>query len=75
MKPCSEDPNKTQFTWLLNIDLKVRVARPLLHTVPLSDHSARVLLLSAGLDPQNNHKQGALTDPGGLCSAPQATNG
>lgn len=23
MKPCAEDPNKTKFTWLLNIDLKV----------------------------------------------------
>lgn len=23
MKPCAEDPNKTKFIWLLNIDLKV----------------------------------------------------
>lgn len=23
MKPCADDPNKTKFTWLLNMDLKV----------------------------------------------------
>lgn len=23
MKPCAEDPNKTKFTWLLSLDLKV----------------------------------------------------
>ncbi|XP_023135711.2 steroidogenic acute regulatory protein, mitochondrial isoform X2 [Amphiprion ocellaris] len=29
MKPCAEDPNKTKFTWLLSIDLKVDFANHL----------------------------------------------
>lgn len=75
MKPCSEDPNKTQFTWLLNIDLKVGAAPPLLHTAFLSVMGLLCPAASAGLDPENNHQQGALADPGGLCSAPEAQNG
>lgn len=37
MKPCAEDPNKTKFTWLLSIDLKVR--NPLLCPLVFEVHS------------------------------------
>lgn len=32
-------------------------------------------LSSAGLDPEDNHKQSALSDSGGLCQPPQAKDG
>lgn len=54
MKPCSEDPNKTQFTWLLNIDLKVGAASSLPHAgfLRLPDRSASVLVLRQGWIPK-----------------------
>ncbi|TNM90298.1 steroidogenic acute regulatory protein, mitochondrial [Takifugu flavidus] len=33
MKPCSEDPNKTQFTWLLNVDLKGWIPKTIINKV------------------------------------------
>lgn len=54
MKPCSEDPNKTQFTWLLNVDLKVGAASSLLHTgfLGVLERSACVLVLRQGWIPK-----------------------
>lgn len=90
MKPSADDPNKTKFTWLLNIDLKVRDCHMcvFLSTVSLSIHSEinfvslspnTVLpclsLSSAGLDPEDYHQQSALSDAGGLCQPPQAEDG
>ncbi|XP_029019964.1 steroidogenic acute regulatory protein, mitochondrial [Betta splendens] len=33
MKPCAEDPNKTKFTWLLNIDLKGWIPKTIINKV------------------------------------------
>ncbi|KAM7416225.1 hypothetical protein PAMA_018343 [Pampus argenteus] len=33
MKPCTEDPNKTKFTWLLNIDLKGWIPKTIINKV------------------------------------------
>ncbi|XP_020488705.1 steroidogenic acute regulatory protein, mitochondrial [Labrus bergylta] len=33
MKPCAEDPNKTNFTWLLNIDLKGWIPKTIINKV------------------------------------------
>ncbi|KAM7018490.1 steroidogenic acute regulatory protein, mitochondrial [Tautogolabrus adspersus] len=33
MKPCAEDPNKTKFTWLLNIDLKGWIPKTIINRV------------------------------------------
>lgn len=33
MRPCAEDPNKTKFTWLLNIDLKGWIPKTIINKV------------------------------------------
>ncbi|XP_031165526.1 steroidogenic acute regulatory protein, mitochondrial isoform X2 [Sander lucioperca] len=33
MKPCAEDPNKTQFTWLLSLDLKGWIPKTIINKV------------------------------------------
>lgn len=88
MKPCGDDPNKTKFTWLLSIDLKVLlnavcVCFPLFEGIKINpcgnlepfNGTVALSLLSAGLDPKDNHQQSALSDTGGLCQPPQATDG
>lgn len=87
MKPCAEDPNKTKFTWLLNIDLKVYdcvffphsdhtdLQEPSSIMSPSLTPSLSLSVSCAGLDPEDNHKQSALSDAGGLCQPPQAKDG
>lgn len=84
MKPCAEDPNKTKFTWLLSIDLKVWMIKFASSLSLVLDLCKSVIwfkltlvlsLLLAGLDPKDNHKQSARSDAGGLCQPPQEKDG
>lgn len=52
MKPCAGDPDKTRFTWLLNIDLKVHSLLVLFHThqrLSQSVPGSRVLINTASV--------------------------